>query len=232
MLINPEHDLTAELRELETQLSAMTPVVMPTALVDRMSYAIDDSLSFEDSDDAGFEELEDQLAQLGGAAMSEEMITRMANAMDRWHEELPVEEKLVPFGIDEKASEQTTEKASRKAMWATAAAVALLGALSALVIPKADDQNFAAMDFTNSVQPAASNLATSAPRDAWVVPDSLTHRVTNTTESGIVMSENNTLHRRIRIEYLDTVKVLDDRGREIEIERPSVEVVLLPVVTN
>ena len=230
MLITPEHELTAELRQLEGELSAMTPVAMSTALVDRMSQSIDDALLLQDVDDSGFEELEDQLAQLGGATMSEEMITRMANAMDRWHEELPVEEKLVPFDADEKAIERVAKKTSRKPMWAAAAAVALLGILSALVIPEASNQGFAGSNFIGAVQPAA--VKTSAPRNVWVVPDSLTHRVTNTTESGIVMSENDTLHRHIRIEYLDTIKVLDDQGREIEIERPGVEVVLLPVVTD
>lgn len=229
MPIPREYDLDADLRELESKLSNLTPMAMPVSLVNDMSQLMDDcsDLSFQSLDGAELDDLEQQLSQLGGSAMSEGMITRMADAMDRWHEELPVEEKLVPFGNEGKG----VQKASKSGAWAAAAAVALLGVLSALVLPSFDTNKVAQLDSTNSVS-TASLVRTSAPRDAWVVPDSFTHKVTNTTDSGIVMSEGNKPCRSIRVEYVDTVKVLDDQGREIEIMRPGVEVVLLPVETN
>ena len=227
-----EHKLPAELREVESLLSALTPVSVPSALLDRLVDSANnyEDLSFSDSVDSEFVDLERQLSKIGNAAMSEEMITRMANAMDRWHEELPVEEKVVAFGDQPEA----TKKASRKAVWSAAAAVALLGSLSALVVPEFNSNSPAQAEVASPIQNSQSSLVatSSTPRNAWVVPDSLTHKVINTTESGIVMLENDAPHRRIQVEYLDTIKVLDDQGREIEIERPGVDVVFLPVETN
>jgi len=231
MSIHREHELNAELQELESKLSTLTPIAMPTDLIDSLGQSMDGQLTDYSSEDADFDDLEEQLNQLGNITMSEEMITRMASAMDRWHEELPVEEKLVPFGEAVANVDKISEKQPRKAIWAAAAAVALLGALSALVTPGPDNGELADMSLVEAAQPMEL-VAVSPPRNAWVVPDSFTHKVINTTESGIVMSEDNTAHRRIHVEYLDAVTVLDDHGREIEIERPGVEVVLLPVVTN
>lgn len=233
MPTNREYELDEELRELENQLSNLTPVAMPAALAERVNQ------SMKDLDDEGFDDLEQQLAELGTVTMSEDVIARMANAMDRWHEELPVEEKLVPFDVGDSldsVKKEGAEKSVRKGMWASAAAVAMLGALSALAFPGFDSNaSSQANSSTGGLRGAGfaeMKVVLTESRDAWLVPDSLTHKVTNTTESGIVMAEGNAPHRCIQVEYVNTVKVLDSQGRAIEIERPGVEVMLLPIVTD
>ena len=72
--------------------------------------------------DEELREIEDQLDQLAPAAMPDDMLARMEQAMEKWHEHVPVEEKIVPFEPvqQDKGSLRTFNT------WASAAAVALI----------------------------------------------------------------------------------------------------------
>lgn len=250
MIDNDNHtqsstELCDELRALESQLTKLTPVALSTDLLGRMSEHVEDSLWSNEavsSDDGQFDDLEQQLAGLGGAGMSEDLISRMADAMDRWHEDMPVEEKVVAFEpeVSEVAStsegdyDRVASQSSGGAKWAAAAAVALLGCLSALLFPSfGNDVTGGGLTGLNESQHDFTALSevSSAPRDVWVVPESMTHKVVNTSEGEVVHSSDNTPYRSVEVEYLSAVKVLDDSGREIEIEQPSVDVMLIPMVT-
>ena len=122
-------------------------------------------------------------------------------------------------------------------MIAAAAAVAMLGAVTALVLPRFMNDSGANtppvisthipdVDSDNTV------MVDAAPRDAWLLPDSLSHKVTNTSDHGVVMTSDNTPHRVIRVDYVDRIMMQDDEGREIEIKRPGIDYMLLPVETN
>ena len=121
-------------------------------------------------------------------------------------------------------------------MLAAAAAVALLGAVTALVIPNALPEqaaNTAVADVPKAL--VKDHLDVSSQdntRQAWLVPDALSSRVVNTTDRGIVMTENHTPHRCIRLDSMQRIKIEDEDGREITIDRPSVQYVLIPMETN
>jgi len=244
---NIQFQLDAELLELESQLAALVPCTMSAETTLRMEDAMHNAL--EEKHDEELQDLESHLGQLAPAGISSDMVTRMAQAMDRWHEYVPLEEKLVPFGDrDESASEKIKEfspsrKSSGYGMFAAAAAVALLGAAAALVIPHINkptaggtvadsgtsiDIPSAPLDSRNLHSVDVSN----APREAWLEPGSLSHKITNTVDVGVMVTRDNVLHRNIRIEYVDRIKVIDEEGREIEINRPGVQYMLIPVKTN
>lgn len=243
-----EHSLDQELLDLESQLASLVPSAMPGELVARVESAIDHSLidAAVEMNDAELGDLETHLGQLAPAGLSGDVLSRMVRAMDRWHEFVPVEEKVVPFGASKQPSadqEQTKQKSANYSMYAAAAAVALLGAVAALVMPQLNQTNTVAIAGENT-QPSQDVSSSddlgnihavdvkNAPRDAWLVPDSLSHKVTNTRDTGILMTRDNVPHRSIRIDYTDQIKVLDEDGREIEITRPGVQYVLIPVQTN
>ena len=186
---------------------------------------------------AEFDDLEIHLEQMAPASMPEDMLGRMVRAMDRWHEHVPVEEKVVPFGENADA-QNLNQKSGRKAygggMIAAAAAVAMLGAVAALVLPRvmnsSESNNSVVVVGDDSIGGSNSmGSVVNQPHDAWLVPDSLSHNVTNTRDQGVVMSRDNTPHRCIRVDYINKMKVQDDEGREIEIERPGSNYMLLPV---
>jgi len=65
-----------------------------------------------------------------------------------------------------------------------------------------------------------------------LLQDSLTHKVTNSSDQGVVLSGDNVPHRCIRVEYIDRVMVERADGRRVMLSRPGVKYVLYPVETH
>ena len=222
MSLTHEHELSAELVELERQLGELVPCLMSDELHDHLEQSM---LSYDSADPTdhavdNFDDLEIHLGQIGPASMPSDMIARMARAMDRWHEHVPVEEKVVPFGEEADAAPR---RLFGGGMTAAAAAVAMLGVVSALVLPRfiQGDQNPASGVVAASGYGINENYTSEAdhsvqmePREAWVIPDSLSNKVVNTSDRGVVMSNDNTPHRCIQVDYVDRIRVQDDQGRE------------------
>jgi len=241
MPLTTENELSPELRELEQQLESLVPSSMSQDLFGRMEESMQGVVKDSQLGSDGFNDLEIHLGQMAPATMPDDILGRMVRAMDTWHEHVPVEEKVVPFGESggESGVGNEEDASSRKryggGMLAAAAAVAMLGAVTALVMPRFMNVSGVSSSVATVEEPTAPErqiTAFSEPRDAWIVPDSLSHKVTNTSDRGVVMSRDNTPHRCIRVEYVDRIKVQDEEGREIEIERPGVDIVLLPVEIN
>lgn len=245
--MSDDYQLDQELLDLEARLAALVPRALPAEVVARVDAAVDHPVveAALEMHDAELADLETHLGQLSPSGMSGDVLSRMVQAMDRWHEHVPVEEKVVPFGAPNELAPAAAGKARGYKMYAAAAAVALLGAAAALVTSRPGPPSDAGVADAGSPQgPAGSPAAApafssahavdvqSAPRDAWLVPGSLSHKVTNTTDAGILMTRDNVPHRSIRIDYVDRIKVLDEDGREIEVARPGVQYVLIPVRTN
>jgi len=66
--------------------------------------------------DSDIQKLEQQLAELSPSPLTENLLSRMEEAMVSWERHLPVEEKIVQF-------EQPTTKKSQFPIWSSAAAV-------------------------------------------------------------------------------------------------------------
>ncbi len=245
-----EQELTPELAALEARLATLVPRQLSSGQLDRMAATAADTAGHAaeaaatpDSSGAaaghGFGELEQHLGQLAPSPMPDDIIERMVKAMDRWHEQVPVEEKVVPFG-NQPPTAGKRKKTFGGGMLASAAAVALLGAVTALMFPHFSGESRspvaaatagASENITASAVSSRPSVAAPAPaREAWLVPDSLSHNVTNTTSEGVIMAEN-TPHRCIRVDYVDRVKVQDEDGREIIVRRPGVKYLMLPMET-
>jgi len=237
MPLTTENELSPELLELEKQLGRLVPSSMSQDLLGRMEQSMHGTAKESRLDSDDLDDLEIHLGQMAPATMPEDILGRMVRAMDSWHEHVPVEEKVVPFGESGGEREEATPSRKRygSGMLAAAAAVAMLGAVTALVMPRLmneSDVGGVVATVEDTIVPDRQITAFSEPRDAWIVPDSLSHKVTNTSDRGVVVSRDNTPHRCIRVEYVDRIKVQDEEGREIEIERPGVDIMLLPVETN
>lgn len=247
---NMDYQLDHDLLELEAQLALLVPCAVPAELAASVSAELDHALvdATVDLTDAELKELEAHLELLSPTGLSTDVLMRMTEAMDRWHEHVPVEEKLVQFEQAEAVPAQVerTHAATKSGfnIYAAAAAVALLGAAAAIVMPKLNQNTNSGIASGHATsQPSSDIDSTTTPavgatdvfsdtNDAWLVPDSLSHNVTHTSDAGVLMSRDNVPHRRIRIDYVDRVIVLDKDGREIEINRPGVQYMLIPVQTN
>lgn len=238
MSLNTDHELPEDLLDLERKLHGLLPVDISSELFLRLETSM---IGNEDQTSAtveSFEKLEIHLEEITPATMPSDMIDRMARAMDNWHEQVPVDEKLVAFneGLGRK---KKARKSYGLGMWGAAAVVALLGALSALVIPNLSQDAKPVIANTvvtteagtsrAQVNSAAPVTASSMVNNTRLVQDSLSHKVTNTSDQGVVLSGDNIPHRCIRVDYTDRVVIESKDGRQMEINRPGVEYILIPV---
>jgi hypothetical protein len=241
MLSNQEHSLDDELRAIELQLSDLTPCKLSSDVLLRMEQALGQWCEHDERSDvragrplneSDTNELEVHLSQISPAALPEDMLTRMSRAMDSWHQYVPVEEKVVPFG-DTRMSSSSRFGGN---MWTAAAAVAVLGAVTALVMPRFSSPQGSAV-VAQKVLPSSSSMnsvvaKSSRMNGATLTSNFLSHKVTNTSDNGVVFSNDNTPHRCIRVDYIERIKGEDASGRQVEINTPGVDFLLIPVETN
>ncbi len=229
-----DYALTDELCELEHQLASYEPCEISVKFMARLERSVQSASALHESEEAELWELEEYLEQISPASMSVNILERMTLAMDRWHEHVPEEEKVVPFNKRENTT-PTIRKRTGGGMFAAAAAVALLGALSALVMPRFLETSPSGQVADQADADSAKDLSTRPTGDSsalWVSPDSLSHKVTYTTDQGTVMTRDNKPHRCIRVDYVDRVVLHDKHGREVIIKRPRVKYMLVPMETN
>jgi hypothetical protein len=168
--------------------------------------------------DLELKQFEEELERLAPAGLPEGLISRMESAMAGWQEAEPAgDEKVVPFPKVEVES----QGGFSRGFWSAAAAVALLGAVVALVLPN---------------QTAEKNVAASdaAPEFAAVsfAPTNLDRNIIQAADGGVVFTADERPHRLVRVEYVDRIKFRNAAGEELHVEKPSVNFVLIPVETD
>ena len=241
MSLNPDHEIPEDLLELERQLQGLAPSDISEELFFRLESSMTEAGADGASAVESFEKLEVHLQQMSPSTMPGNMIDRMVSAMDNWHESLSVEEKLVSF-VGKNNGAGSTRKRYSFRMLSAVAAVAFLGVFTALTMTgffgdKPAGNSTATTQAGNS-QVKDSSLAYSgspylppSSQGSLLMRDSLTHKVTNTSDQGVVLAGQSIPHRCIKVEYVDRVKVRASDGSEIMINRPGVEYVLIPVKT-
>lgn len=144
-----------------------------------------------------------------------------------------------PFALDgkivlfNKRSKQGAAKSPSfgRFNFAAAAAVALLGALSALMIPAGNGVETAANTDTTSKSPAPISI-----RNPHLVPATNPHfapasygrNLSETRDEGVIWRGDNQPHRVLRLTYTDKVTMIGESGETIQVEKPRYEYVLIP----
>ncbi len=215
-------ELPEDLKEIESLLAGLNPRPVPESLVGE---------TLAQMEEGSLGTLEGHLQGIAPATLSEDVLGRMASAMDRWHEHVPEEEKVVSF--DKGKARHPKRKSG--GMLAAAAAVAMLGAISALVLPQYSghqDQGTVQSFTTSPPIVSSENVQPASAQSLRVIPGSLSQKIVNARHEGIVMSRDQRPLRCIRVEYMEKVKVRDENGNIKEVERPRVDRMLIPLETN
>lgn len=223
-----------ELLSIEEQLSQLNPDILSSEMLDRMELVMGSAAALSAGDD--LMALEARLEQMSPAAVPGDMLTRMCDAMDQWHEHPATQENVVSFI----PAQKTAPRFLSGGMLAAAAAVAVLGAVAALVLPHISSPQSSTMadagpdsqSFTESAFSTPDIASSEITQNATFTSDALSHKVTSTRDRGVIFSEDNTPLRCIRIDYVDQIKITDKEGREIDIKTPGVDFMLIPVETN
>jgi hypothetical protein len=136
-----------------------------------------------------------------------------------------VEDKIVLF------NKPTTIVAAGKArngfrfnIAAAAAAVAMLGAIAAFIVPAQPAENRSANTGNNT----AGHPVPSPAAPSLVAPVGFIRNLSGTRDEGVVWRGRNQPHRVLRLTYTDQMTVMDTDGNPVRIEKPRVEYVIIP----
>ncbi len=134
----------------------------------------------------------------------------------------PLDEKIVLFP----KGSTTQANRTRRPMLAAAAAVALIGAASALLVPTGE--------VAKGSQQATSTRSAPALQKplAPLIPASFNRGLSAVHDEGVVWKSNTEPHRLVRVVYMDLITLTDENGRTFEVEQPRVEFMLVPDKTD
>lgn len=155
--------------------------------------------------------------------------TRVAKLDPAFLAELEKAVRDVPFITDEKIvhfPKVLAPAAARRQrpIWAAAAAVALIGGASALLVPAGKTPQ-------NAPRQTASAPTTRSAANNFV-PASFNRGLSEVRDEGVIWKSNNQPQRIVRVVYKDQVTLKDSKGRTAHVEQPRVEYMLVPAKTD
>lgn len=115
-------------------------------------------------------------------------------------------------------------------MWSAAAAVALMGAATALFLPT-DGRRQAPLAQVSvpsaEITPSPAVAISPAVAQNLLTPASFNRGLSEAKDEGILW-QNSRPHRVVRVVYHERVTMKDENGRTIEVEQPRTEYILVP----
>ncbi len=211
---------------VEETLKSMQPSPLSGPLLDRLAGAMDEvGRRVEDRPsepilhptlNGELAALEETLRELLPHGMPENMIGRLDDAMSRWHEKVPVEEKVVPLTPVAGRS----PRGGFRPGWRAVAAVALMGVGAAFVtLQDPADPSLVKKRIPVSVE--------NEPTPVVFTPDDARSLVLATNDHGVVWTENGLPVRCLEREVKKELSFTGERGEQLTIARPVREVMFM-----
>lgn len=204
-------------QDLEACLAKLQPTCTDEDFLNRLEAAVDGSWGHLTVEELRFEGL---LAGSKPAALSSDLLRSLEGIV-----------ASTPFAVDEKivlftqagAAPARGRKRTYRPM-AAAAAVAILGGLTALFLPVGKGPG-AEPQFASAVPVVEPSYTVSPPLN--FSPASFQRNVQNATDQGVVWKGDRP-HRLMRFNYIERKVYTDALGKQVEIEIPRVEFHLVP----
>ncbi len=204
--------MSQDLHELETKLHALRPAAPGNELAARLA---DISRQPAAADPA----LEAALRAMRPTRLSADLT---ASILQRTTGSQPA---VIPFP----AAAKSPARAWNRYMLPVAAAVALLGAAAALLVPTSGNRpgNTVAGNPTPA-DPPAIRLAPHNNGNSAFVPAGFGTDLTQAKDEGVVWQGPNQARRVVKVIYRDRGFYITPDGRKVEVEVPRVEYILVP----
>lgn len=210
-----------EFHDLEARLAGLRPGGPDAALLARLEGAVHGSLAIQTAEEARFEGALRSSAR--PAELSAGLLARLEGVVA--DTPFPVDGNIVLF------TRPAPAPAAKRRSWqfrplAAAAAVAVLGAVSALLIPggKTAGSGGDTIARNHSSAPVAAT-------PAGFVPAGFGSNVSDASDEGVVWKDNRA-HRVVKVVYSDRASFTNSDGKRVEVERPRVEYILVPEKTD
>ncbi len=209
--------MTLDQTSLEADLRELQAAALDDALLLRLEAAAEGTLTHLSHEEIRFEAF---LRGISPARPSADFLARLEAIV---HEvPFPVNEKIVLFP----KANSAVHTRRKPPLWGAAAAVALIGAATALLMPvgKAPDK------IARQSTPVSRPVTNAASGN--FVPAAFNRGVSEVHDEGVVWKSNNQPHSLVRVVYMDKITLTDKTGRTFQVEQPRVEYMLVPAKTN
>jgi hypothetical protein len=204
---------------LEEELRKLQAAPLDEALLARLEASAEGTWTELTREELRFEE---RLRQSSPARLSPDFLTELESITRGVH--FPVDEKILLFPNGAPAAKARTHRP----MWATAAAVAVIGAATALLMPTRE----VAKTATNGGGGIIGRPPSSANAARNFVPATFNRGLSAVHDEGVIWKSNTEPQRVVRVVYNDQMTLRDASGRTIEVEQPRVEYMLVPARTD
>jgi hypothetical protein len=210
-----------EFQDIEDSLKGLRPAKPDAACLDRLLSAVEGRLQKNDLSVTG---IESRLAAMHPVAPAPETFARMLETVARVP--FPVDEKVVLFpGAAKPAA--TSKPASRRPWYAAAAAVAVAGAFTAMMVDGGRNGGGSAGPVAGESKdaPRVVTAGPTANQSGKIVRAST--GLQEASDQGVSWSNGKPM-RLVRVRYMDKVQVKGEDGKIMEMEVPREELLLLP----
>lgn len=206
--------MTPDQRSLETELRDLQAVAFDEAFLTRLEAAAEGTLITLSPQEIHFEKI---LRQNRPAHLTPEFMARLEIIVSKTA--FAIDDKIVAFPTN--FTRPQTRR--QRPLWATAAAVALIGAVTALLLPKAENlQGRPNKVFSNITKPASGNF----------IPASYNRDLQGVHDEGVIWKSQNQPQSVVRVVYIDHMILKDSHGRTFHVDQPRVKYMLVPEKTD
>jgi len=212
---------SSDSKELEKALRDLGPLTLEADFLSRLEAAAEGTLTALTAAELRFEE--SLRSAHKPVALPTDFLSRLEGVVSDIA--FPVDEKIVLF--PKTAPLAKPAKSSRhRPMWAAAAAVALIGAATALFMP---GQKPAASPVVKNDPPKQSSPIDSATNpNSHFIPAGFNRGLGDATDEGVLWHDPAKPHRVVRVTYLDRVTFKNAEGKTVEAVQPRTEYILVP----
>ncbi|MDG1976728.1 MAG: hypothetical protein P8I39_09325 [Akkermansiaceae bacterium] len=210
---------------LENELKKLVPIPLQDSLLDQLDDAMSDAANEISPSsekiivaalDTDLSDLEEGLRRLVPYGVPENLISRLDDAMSRWHEEVPVDEKIVEISRGVKRGKSSFSGIR------SVAAVAILGAVVAIF----SSNNFYEPDRVAERIPDLTNGLTTP---VVFIPKNARASVVSAKDHGVVWTKGGQPLRCLEVHVNNKLQFVNERGERLIIEQPKREVTFTPV---
>lgn len=197
---------------IEAELRRIRPAALDVDLLDRLDACAD--ASWTDLSPAEVRQ-EQQLRAIMPTRLSPALMASLEAVLH----EVPFSqaETIIGFPVKKPAAQT-----SRRSWWGAAAAVALTGAVTALLIPVSPSPHQVAGN------PRENPITPASPATSELIPAGFNRGLSEASDEGVIWQSNQPPHRVLKMIYKDQVTLKDANGRTYQIEQPRVEYILVP----
>ena len=204
--------MSSDPTSLDTDLRRLSPAALDERLLDRLDACADGNWTELSPAEHAFEQ---SLRGHSPAALPAALMDSLAATLSEVR--FPNEEKIVRF-----PHKQSAAPRRNRGWWSAAAAVALTGAVTALMVPLKHEPGPVV------AAPQAPKITRPATNGSPLIPAGFKRGLSEASDQGVIWQPDHQPHRVVKVVYQDRVTLKDASGATYQVEQPRVEYILLP----